>query len=67
MGEILVALKAAVEREKTVGDSMLVLMQGLAAAIEANKTDPAELQKRSEPGRGKMGLAVSALGAVQSS
>ena len=44
MQEVLDKLRAAVAKEETVGDSMLVLLQGLSAQIEANKTDPAALQ-----------------------
>lgn len=38
------ALTDAVARNKTVADSAIALIQGLAAQIEANKNDPAALQ-----------------------
>jgi len=39
------ALKAEVQNAATVEQSAIALIQGLAAKIEANKTDPVALQQ----------------------
>jgi hypothetical protein len=44
MSQELDAVKAAVERCTTVGDSAVALIKGLSAQIAASKNDPAALQ-----------------------
>ena len=57
----LTALTAEVERNTTVDESAIALLTGLAAQIEALKTDPAALQALADTMRGSSDALAAAV------